>query len=378
MNNIFLALNSSITSIENVDKVFISLEEKKDQSEKIKESPFHKFNDKEILFYFLHKRKNIDRQKDNSPRTRKEYWRELTQMIQQMLTYPKEIGWDIEDLIEGSFFKSLSGRHLKRYLDWVRLKSPHVQKRGSYSAATIARKTVIIKSFFSFLYEVKYIKEPIHQSILSATVKKEERPNRDLGPAEVIRLLDFFKSEGHPILFGMIQVLVSTGLRNEEFCSLKVSDVRYNSTMGMCYLNVMGKGNKERMIPLREKTFESIKEFRAARLLTFLPSSDDHSPLFPNSKGNQYVPSHLSRYLAKAIERTELDFLREKSNRITPHTFRHAFAIISYKAGVDVYAIMRSLGHTKIETTMIYLSKIFELEQHAIHKWNEKVLKDYI
>lgn len=52
----------------------------------------------------------------------------------------------------------------------------------------------------------------------------------------------------------------------------------------------------------------------------------------------------------------------------------NAFAIISRLNGVDVYDIMRSLGHEKIETTMIYLEKIFEKEKHAIHSWKSKCL----
>ena len=66
----------------------------------------------------------------------------------------------------------------------------------------------------------------------------------------------------------------------------------------MYYLNVIGKGNKERKIPVRNKTFESINNFRAARLLPPLQLSlNDHSVLLPNSRGNAYTPSHLSRLL---------------------------------------------------------------------------------
>ena len=70
------------------------------------------------------------------------------------------------------------------------------------------------------------------------------------------------------------------------------------------------------------------------------------------------------------IKETSLPFLLHRSSPVGPHTFRHAFAIISHKSGVDIYQIMRSLGHEKIETTMIYLEKIFEKERHAIHGWN--------
>ena len=64
--------------------------------------------------------------------------------------------------------------------------------------------------------------------------------------------------------------------------------------------------------------------------------------------------------------------------KLTPHVFRHAFAIISKINGVDIYDIMRSLGHEKIETTMIYLEKVFEKERHAIHSWKPEGFGEYI
>ena len=64
--------------------------------------------------------------------------------------------------------------------------------------------------------------------------------------------------------------------------------------------------------------------------------------------------------------------------RITPHYFRHAFAIISRLNKVDVYDIMRSLGHERLETTEIYLAKTFEKENHAIHSWKPELFGQYI
>jgi integrase/recombinase XerD len=67
--------------------------------------------------------------------------------------------------------------------------------------------------------------------------------------------------------------------------------------------------------------------------------------------GKAYTPSYLSQYLTKMIKETNQPFLLHRSSLIGPHTFLHAFAIISHKSGVDIYQIMRSLGHEKIETT---------------------------
>lgn len=354
------------------------LQDRLDLAEKKKEKRFEDFSDVEMIQWFLYRKEHLNRQHDKSMRTIQEYGRELTQFVDQLIRYSREIGIDMDYIIEASLFKSLSPRHIRRYQEWLAEKSPYVQRNGSYSAATLARKTTVIKNFLQFMYEVGYISEPLHKGLFTATVRKDDRPNRDLGPKEVIQLLDYFRKINHPIVFAIIHVLTTTGIRNEEFCKLRVGDLQYDSINGGYYLNIFGKGNKWRQVPLKEKTFRSIRMFRRARGLTELKVAKRESPLFTTNTGKAYTPSYLSQYLTKMIQESNLPFLMHRSSPIGPHTFRHAFAIISHKSKVDIYEIMRSLGHEKIETTMIYLEKIFEKERHAIHGWNPEVFGEYI
>ena len=354
------------------------LQERLDLAEKNQEKLFGDFSDVEMIQWFLYRKEHLDRQHDKSSRTIKEYERELAQFVQQLVQYSGEIDVDIDYIIEGSLFKSLSSRHIRRYQEWLAEKSPYVQKHGSYSTATLARKTTIIKSFLQFMYEVEYIREPLHKGLFMATVRKDDRPNRDLGPQEVIQLLDHFREVKHPVAFAIIHILTTTGLRNEEFCKLRVGDLQYDSINGGYYLDVLGKGNKRRQVPLKEKVLKSIRLFRNARGLEDLSIADKESPIITTNTGKAYTPSYLSQYLTKMIKESHLPFLLHRSSSVGPHTFRHAFAIISHKSGVDIYQIMRSLGHEKIETTMVYLEKVFEKERHAIHGWNTDVFGEYI
>ena len=146
------------------------------------------------------------------------------------------------------------------------------------------------------MYEVEYINEPIHKGFFTATVRKDDRPNRDLGPQEVIQLLDHFRKINHPVAFAMVHILTTTGLRNEELCKLKVGDLQYDSISGGYYLDVIGKGNKRRQIPLREKSVNSIRIFRNARGLEDLTVADKESPLITTNTGKAYTPSYLSQY----------------------------------------------------------------------------------
>lgn len=354
------------------------LQEKIDEAERNGKKEFSNFNDLEMIQWYLLKREYLDEKKERSEKTLKEYKREITQFVQNLIKYAADIPLDIQEVKDGSLFKSLEKRHIRRYHEWLEAKSPYVKKAGSYSAATLARKTTIIKSFLRFLYNKGYIQKPIYEGFYKATVRKDDRPNRDLGPQEVIQLLNYFRKQQHPIAYAIIHVLTTTGLRNEEFCRLKVKDLRYDTITNHYYLDVLGKGNKRRQVPLREKTLASIHMFRYARGLKDLQSAGPNEPLFTTNSRRAYTPSYLSQYLTREIKKADLPFLQSTDVKITPHVFRHAFAIISRLSGADIYDIMRSLGHEKIETTMIYLEKIFEKKNHAIWKWNSTVFDNYI
>ncbi len=360
------------------NKNMIFLQERVDLAEKENKNPFHDFSDVEVIQWFLHQRKHLNEKNDRSERTIKEYERELSQFVEHLLQYSKDIDLDIDYIIEASLFKSLQPRHIRRYQEWVATSSPYVLERGSYSAATLARKTTVIKSFLNFLHDVKYIIEPLHTGLRIATVRKDDRPNRDIGPYEVIRLLRYYRDQHHPVAFAIIHVLTTTGIRNEEFCQLTLKDLQYDSILEGYYIDVLGKGNKRRQIPLKTKALNSIKMFRYARGLDDFKEAEPHSPLFTTNTGKAYSPSYLTQYLTKTIEKSELSFLEKRTSRVGPHTFRHAFAIISHLSEVDIYDIMKSLGHEKIETTMIYLEKVFEKERHAIHEWKPEVFGEFM
>ena len=353
------------------------MQQKIDAAEKGKRNPFADFNDMEILTWYIHEQKHANAKNDRSDRTRKEYENELRLFIEHLLQYSSEIEVDIEQIEGGSLFKSLETRHLRRYQEWLVSASPYVQKGNIYSPATIARKTTILKSFFQYLYKVKYIQQDSSNGFRIATVRKDDRPNRDLGPRDVVTILRGFRNIDHPVMFGIVLVLTATGIRNEEFCTLKVGDVKGDRIHGGHFLEVTGKGNKKRQIPLKPKITDSIRQFRQARGLPALSEASSTAPLFTTSRGTAFSPSYLISYMAKELKKIDQE-LEEIDVKLTPHVFRHAFAITSRLNGADVYDIMRSLGHEKLETTQIYLEKIFARERHAVNQWTPDALDEFI
>lgn len=343
------------------------LERKHDEAERNGLPAFSHFDDIEVIQWFLYTPRHLQKEHDRSLRTIREYEMELAQCITYMMTYHHEIGLDL-NLQGQSLWKSLDKRHLRRYQQWLATKSPYVLERGSYSNATLERKTNILSSFFKFLYDIQYIEQPIYKGFRIATVRKDDRPNRDLGPNDIQLLLRTFRQLEHPLMEAIILILTTTGMRNAEFCALRTTDVHDDRVTGGYYLAITGKGNKRRDVPLRKETFRAIQTFRSLRGRPF-PTTEDE-PLFPTQRGSHYSPSYFSQYMKKELKKIPEQIQSAIDVRLTPHTFRHAFAIISHRSGADIYDIMRSLGHEKIDTTMIYLEKVFAKERHAVHSWD--------
>ncbi|WP_338657349.1 integrase (plasmid) [Sporosarcina psychrophila] len=266
------------------------LQNRLDEAEKSGQPNFHDFTDLEMMKYFLYKRRHLNQANDRTLATVREYERELVLFIEQLLSHSAEIDLDVTYIIEGSLFKSLQSRHLRRYQEWLATKSPYVLKKGSYSPATLERKTTIIKAFFTFLHDVGYIKEAIHKGLRIASVRKDDRPNRDLGPLDVVTLLNTFRDLEHPVMFTIVHVLTTTGIRNEEFCTLQVKNLKVDGILGGYYLEVLGKGNKLRNVPLKEKVVSSIRMFRHARGLLPIEQAKPEEPLFATNTGRAYSP----------------------------------------------------------------------------------------
>lgn len=349
----------------------------KNHAEKNRDQPFSGFDDREMMYWYIHEKRYTDERNERSLRTKREYEQELLTFIKQLMNHSVEIGLDIDSVTDRSLFKSLESRHLRRWQEWLVNSSPYVNAGKIYSAATIARKTTIIRSFFQYLFRHSYITEDISIGLKKATVRKDDRPDRDMGPTDVVTLLRGFRKIDHPVMFGIILTFTATGIRNEEFCKLDVQHLRRDRIRGGYYFEITGKGNKRRQTPVKDSVIKSINDYRLARGFNTINESDETDPLFPTSRGTRFTPKYLTQYMAKELKKIESE-LHGIPVAITPHVFRHAFAIISRLNKVDVYDIMRSLGHEKLETTQIYLEKLFEREHHAVNQWRDRMLDEFL
>lgn len=323
-------------------------------------------NDIEMMYLFVHQERDMNEAKNKKKNTKREYIRDLLLMYKHFWEQADLLELSLENVQNYHLFQHLNARHLRKYQTWLKT-APLGKSKKPYSVATTNRKMVLLKGLFSFLHDHYYLKEPLHKYLKSSNVRLEDRPLKDLTLEEVSVILSSFKR--HPILHGLLSVLITTGIRIQELCTAKVNSLSYIN--GEYWLTVLGKGDKPREVLIHPNVLQAIIRFRERRGLDLKLVPNDDSPLFTTSKGKAYEYKYLSNYLIKKINQLDHDFIKLRTQRITPHFFRHAFALISSEQGVNIQFIQESLGHNNIATTMIYLKRAEMRRNHAAHAWKD-------
>ncbi|XLP25612.1 tyrosine-type recombinase/integrase (plasmid) [Bacillus toyonensis] len=332
-----------------------TVEDKMEIAEKEGKSKYTYLSDLEVIYHFVHLQKDMDEKKNKKEDTKKSYVSEILSFCQCIVQHAEEFELNGEEVQQNaSLLKTLQPWHIRKYNSW--LKQVQKGRNGdTYAVATLAKKTVLIRSFLKHLYVFAYIEKPLHDELQRANVNEQDRPNRDLSYDEVMKILGFYKERGHLVNYTILLALASTGARIQELCTTRVKDLHYDEKH---WLKVTGKGNKVRELFISEHLYQCICEMRQRRGLKTILDRGDERPLFINQRGNFYNSKTLSNQVTDMIKKTDLEFLQFRENPVTAHTFRHAFAIMAVEQGnADLYHLMQTLGHENIQTTKIYLEK---------------------
>ncbi|MGX7632575.1 tyrosine-type recombinase/integrase [Bacillus thuringiensis] len=331
------------------------LEQKIEDAEKEGKGKYAFLGDLEVIYHFVNLQNDMDEKKNRKDDTKKSYVSEILSFCECMVQHAEEFEVNGEEVQRNaSLLKTLQPWHIRKFNYW--LKNVQNGRGGStYAVATLAKKTVLVRSFLKHLYVFGYIEKPLHEELQRANVNEKDRPNRDLSYEEVMKILGFYKERGHLINYTIILALASTGARIQELCTARVKDLHYD---GKYWLKVRGKGDKVRELFISEHLYQCICEVRRRRGFQTVLEKGDGSPLFINQRGSAYNSKTLSNQVTDMIKKTNLEFLQYRENPVTAHTFRHAFAIMAVEQGnADLYHLMQTLGHENIQTTKIYLEK---------------------
>jgi integrase/recombinase XerD len=217
-------------------------------------------------------------------------------------------------------------------------------KEQGKSAKTLARHIASIRAFHQFLLRDQATSQD--PSILIETPRSERSIPKVLSIEEVEKLLDLPHAQGH---FGlrdkaMLELLYATGIRVSELIQIDIEHV--NLTMG--FISVIGKSNKERIIPIGKTAAEALTRYLEHGRLNFIKQNRPDDALFLNHQGKRLTRQGFWKILKKLAKEAGIE------NELTPHILRHSFATHLLENGADLKAVQEMLGHADISTTQIY------------------------
>ena len=213
---------------------------------------------------------------------------------------------------------------------------------------SLRRKAASIRAFYRFCYAEELIDADI--AALIDLPRQMQRLPDTLDAREVVELLD---ASGGDDLVGrrdraLLELLYAAGLRVSEALALDRHDL---STAGG-FVRVIGKGDKERLVPVGDIALEAVASYLAQRDRLSLdhPAQDERGrePLFLSRRGRRLDRMAAWRIMRKAAVRAGL------TGRVTPHTLRHSFATHLLEGGADLRVVQELLGHASITTTQLY------------------------
>ncbi|MCE4047147.1 MULTISPECIES: site-specific tyrosine recombinase XerD [Bacillaceae] len=226
--------------------------------------------------------------------------------------------------------------HIVRFLGFL--------KDNGKSSKTIARHIASIRAFHQFLFRDRVTEEDPTVHIESP--QGERSLPKVLSMKEVEALLEFPNKLDH---FGkrdkaMLELLYATGIRVSELIQLNMDDVH----LMMGFVRCIGKGNKERIIPIGGAATRALTEYLEEGRPAFISKKEVGDALFLNHHGRRLSRQGFWKILKRLGKEAEIN------KEITPHTLRHSFATHLLENGADLRAVQEMLGHADISTTQIY------------------------
>lgn len=227
--------------------------------------------------------------------------------------------------------KNISVNTIRPFLGWLGDKD---MKRN-----TLILKISVVKSFFKYCYKKEILPENITQNI--TIPKKEKKLPSYLSENEITNLLNCKENNFTSLRNNaLMELIYSTGIRVNEALNIKLSDINATNKT----IKVLGKGSKERIVPIGDVAIRAIYEYQSVRN----SANPTTKNLFVNYRGTK-----LSSVSAWKIVNKSMYGITDAKQK-SPHTLRHTFATHILDNDGDIYAISKMLGHSHLSTTEIY------------------------
>jgi len=232
--------------------------------------------------------------------------------------------------------KEIQLNHFQEFLKWV--------NELGMNARTQARIISGIKSFYKYLLLENLISDDPTALLETPRIGRKLPDTLTIEDInKLINAIDLSKAEGERNK-AMLETLYSSGLRVSELVHLKISNLFFNDG----FIKVIGKGDKERLVPIGSVAIKCINIYKD-NIRSHIEIKKGHEDiLFLNRRGSGLTRVMVFTIIKQLAKKTGL------KKKVSPHTFRHSFATHLIEGGADLRAVQEMLGHESITTTEIY------------------------
>ena len=228
---------------------------------------------------------------------------------------------------------SINTESIKDYLKYL--------KDNNHNERSIVRNISTLRSFYKFLIINNYINENPMENI--STFKIAKKLPDVLSIKDVNKILDIKITDNYSIRNkAMLELMYASGLRVSELVNLKTYDIDINEDI----VRTIGKGSKERIIPIGDYAKEAVSNYLSIRHTFLKKEINDY--LFLNNHGKKMTRQGFFKIIKSIAKEKNI------KKEISPHTLRHSFATHMINNGADLRTIQELLGHSDISTTQIY------------------------
>ena len=219
------------------------------------------------------------------------------------------------------------------------------ERAGGKKSTTRARRMAAIRMWLKFLKERRYIQK--NPAELIDAPKKAKALPKVLSEEETFKMLDAVAGKEPRELRdrAMLEVMYGCGLRVSELCALSTDDIIADGEL----LRVLGKGSKERVVPIGHAAGRALTEYFESARAVFTKGDPSVTTVFVTRLKKPFTRQAVFKMIRERAAAVGID-----QSRISPHVLRHCFASHMLQHGADIRAIQELLGHADIGTTQIY------------------------